>query len=123
MQKFTKVMALVAILGASMIGTGQAFAETSVSSDIQYVELLAVGAAIIGALLAVGQGIADRPKDQPISIRKTLSAVITAITASMLIVNLGALPDQIAGMSLVGIAIMFLMIGYGGDKALAKLDK
>ena len=120
-----KIITLLAIVAAASIGTEQVYAETStvIASELNIVEFVAVLSAVGGALVAVGQGIADSPTGTKISRKKVISAIITAITGSMLVVNLSTLSEQTAGLSLLAIVIMFGLLGYGSDKGLARLDK
>lgn len=122
MQKSTKIMLLLALISVGVFATNEAYAQTD-SNVIQNVEYVVVIATMAGALISVYQGYNDAPEEVKFSRKKLLSAMITAITTSMLLINFATLPDTVSGQSLLAISIMFFIVGYGSDKGLAKLDK
>ena len=86
------------------------------------IETIAVGATIIGAIISVVQGYQDN-KGTGFSSKKLLSALITAVMGALALVNFGAIPEQTSGLTLIGVFIAYLLLGYGTDKGLARLDK
>ncbi len=126
MKKLTKGILLSSVLAVVLLSTGTVYAQeagTIDDQDIETIQLIAVGATIGGSLIAVIQGYADAPKEATFSIKKLTSAMITAVTGSFLLVNLGMLPSETNGMTLLGVVIAYLVLGYGGDKGLSQLDK
>jgi len=108
MQKSTKIVMLLAIIAIGTLGTDLAYGETSVltSEQVQTVQIIAVTSTIAGALVSVGNGYANAtPK--VFSLKKSISAIITAITGAMLLVNLGTVPEQTSGITTFAIVIVF----------------
>ena len=126
MNKITKAMFLSVIVAASLLTTNEVFAQDTgivVNPQIQTLEIIALSATMAGSIIAVGQGYADRKDGEKFSSKKLLSAIITAVTSSMLLVNLGAIPEQTNGMTIVAVIITYLILGYGADKGLSRLDR
>lgn len=79
-----------------LLGSNVALAQGTTEAtdkEVQTIQILAVAAAIIGAAVAVAQGIANRPKDEPVSAKKILSALITSIMGALVLINLGAIVE------------------------------
>lgn len=126
MNKITKAMFLSVIVAASLLTTNEVFAQDTgivVNPQIQTLEIIALSATMAGSIIAVAQGYADRKDGVGFSSKKLLSAIITAVTSSMLLVNLGAIPEQTNGMTIVAVIISYLILGYGADKGLSRLDR
>ncbi len=124
MQRTTKIIALLAVIAIGAFGTDLAFGQSDgvfTSDQTQFIEIIAVSSAIGGALVSVANGAAN--STTPFSVKKFISAMITAIIGSMFLVNLGALPQETGGMTLFAIVLTYFIIGWGGDKGLSKLDK
>lgn len=90
--------------------------------ELELVEFVALFSTIGGSLVNVFDGILNRPDGEGVSKKKILSAIITAVTSSMLLINFGMIPEQTSGMSILGIIVAYGILGYGGDKGLSRLD-
>jgi len=123
MKKLTEGLLIFGFLAVAMLSFNSAFAQDSIvtNQEVETLQIIALSATIIGSLVAVGQGYADSPEG--FSVKKLISAIITAVTGSMLLVNLGMVPEQTNGMTILGVFIMYLILGYGADKGLSRLDK
>lgn len=115
-------MILICIAAGTLI-TGNAYADTGDVTVIQNVEYLVVISTIFGSLISVYDGYNKSPDGTAFSKKKLLSAFITAITTSMFLISFDTLPAQVNGMSMIAVCISFFLLGYGGDKGLARLDK
>ena len=125
MNKITKGLMLSVIVAAALLTTNEVYAQTDIvtNDQVETVQVTALSAAIVGSVISVVVGYTERPDGQGFSIKKLLSAIITSVMGSMLLVNLGAIPAETNGMTIVGIFISYLILGYGADKGLARLDK
>ncbi len=128
MNKISKGLALSSVLAVVLLlGSNVVFAQCTIEAtdeeETLTIQIVAIVAAIAGAGVAVAQGIANKPKEESISAKKILSAVITSIMAALVLINLGAVVEQTDGMTILAIFIAYFLVGYGTDKGLAKLDK
>jgi len=123
MQKQTKSILILIVIGSLAFGIGEAFAQdgTLTSDQVQLLQIVAVSSAVAGALVSVVNGWQN--STHTFSKKKAFSAILTAITGAMFLVNLGAVAEQTNGMTLFAIIIMYFIIGWGSDKGLSKLDK
>lgn len=85
-------------------------------------EGIALIAAIAGASVSVYEGYSDRPDGEGFSKKKLTSAFITAITSAMLLINFGVIAEEAQNMNMIAFSVAYFLLGYGGDKGLAKLD-
>jgi len=125
MQKSTKLIAILALIAIGTFATDSVYGQSSDQEIVafQVVEIVTVSATVFGAIISVYDGYTSRPSGEDFSKKKLLSAIITAIMTSMLLINFDTLPEQTSGMSLFAIAIGFLILGWGADKGLSKLDR
>lgn len=123
MNKSILVLLIAGITGAASLGIGEAYAESVPGINVQNIQMIAMASTVIGALVAVGAKAVNLPAGQSFSLKKALSAIITSVTTSFTMVNLGLIPQETQGMTLFGIVIMYFILGYGTDRGLSKLDK
>ena len=116
--KITMILALIT-LGAFSVD----FAYAQDSNVINSVEYVVVIATVLGAIVSVYDGYNNAPPDEKFSRKKLLSAMIKAVTVSLLAINFNILADQVSGMSLLAICILFFGFGFGADKGFSKLGK
>ena len=125
MEKSLKMIVLLAIVAISSLSVNQAYAqEIDVATDIPIIESIAVVAVIIGSVISVVDGYTSRTtKTTGFATKKLLSALITSIMGAITMINFGAIPDQTNGLSILGVFVSYLILGWGTDKGLARLDK
>lgn len=124
MQRISKAIILLAIIAVTAFGVDEAFAEAKgvvLVSDAEIIQIVAVGAAIAGSIVSVVNG--WMTKVGGFNKKKMFSALLTSVTGSMFLVNLGTVAETTSGLTLFATVIMFFIIGWGADKGLAKLDK
>lgn len=124
MNKSVKIIMILICVTAATFATGNVYAQSGGDvTVVQNVEYIVVISAIIGSLVSVYDGYNKSPEGTTFNKKKLMSAFITAITTSMFLISFNTLPDQVNGMSMVAICVSFFLLGYGGDKGLARLDK
>ena len=116
--KITTILALIA-LGAFSID----FAYAQDSNVIESVEYVVVIATVLGAVVSVYDGYNNAPENEKFSRKKLLSALIKAVSMSLLAINFNILADQVSGLSFLAICILFFGFGFGADKGFSKLGK
>ena len=126
MNKVSKGLILSAVVAIALLATNGAYAqEAEIITDQQaeFIQIVALLSTVTGALISVGEGYSNRPEGSGFSGKELLSALITAITGSMFVINLGAVPEQTNGMTLIAVVVMYIILGYGSDKGLSSLSK
>lgn len=124
MQKSLKVVILLAIIAVSSLSVNHAYAQTLGTTDADIIEYVAVGAVVLGAVIAVIDGYTSKKTAAVgFSIKKLISALTTSIMGAVVLINFGAIPAETNGASILGVFFTYLLIGWGTDKGLARLDK
>ena len=123
MNKSVKIIMILICITAATFVTGNVYAQSGDVTVVQNVEYMVVISAIVGSLVSVYDGYNKSPDGTQFSKKKMMSAFITAITTAMFLISFDTLPAYVDGMSMVAICISFFLLGYGGDKGLARLDK
>ena len=100
-----------------------AFAD--VHDDIAVIDPLQAIALIAATIGATGSAYLGYRKTQgeKFDVGKFFSAWITGIMGAFAMINLGAIPTDANGGSLIGVFLAYLLMGYGVDKGLARLDR
>lgn len=89
----------------------------------ELIVLAAIVCSAVGAILSTVKGWWDSPEDEKYSGGKLASSLIISIFASFTVVNLASLPEDLGATGWTGLAITYLLLGFGADTALSKLDK
>jgi len=87
----------------------------------EFVVIVAITAAIIGAVASTIQGY--KAADSSYSIKKLTSALISSVFFALALVNISNVQDSIGQLGLVGIFVTYAILGYGIDKTHSALDR
>jgi hypothetical protein len=88
--------------------------------------LIAVISAISGASLSVLKGYKKNTtadKQNAFKGQRLLSSLIIAIMTVLATIQFGAITDQFGILGYIGLAITYLVLGFGTDQGLSHLDK
>jgi len=90
----------------------------------EYIVLIAVLATVSGAILSTIKGYFGAiDKGENYKVSRLISSVIIAVMTSLAIVNFGIINETLTSLGLVGLIVVQLVIGFGTDTGLSKLDK
>lgn len=89
----------------------------------EIVAIVAVLAAMGGAVFSTLQGYANRPEGDNYSLRKLAGGLIGSIFMSFAVINLVQLPETLSSIGYVGVIVINLLAGFGIDKALSSSKK
>jgi len=87
----------------------------------EIIALTAISSCAIGAILSTLSGWWNGEKNYAKG--KLASSLIISVMASFSLVNFGVLQDQIGAIGLVGLVASFILLGFGTDQSLAKLER
>ena len=92
--------------------------------DIAIIQAAAIGAAVIGGILATIEGYAKRRHTGvKYSVGALFGSIIASVMTSYGLVNFGSLSAEFSHSGLIGIFMSHLMIGYGADRAINAAKK
>lgn len=87
------------------------------------IALAALISASSGAILSTISGWWNSPPDVGFKKGKLLSSLVIAVFGSFALVNFDIIQDQLTSIGLVGLITTYLMLGFGVDQSLSKLDR
>lgn len=83
--------------------------------------LIAVASTAFGAILSTLKGYFGT--QEPYKVNRLISSLIISIMVSLSIVNFNVIQDNLTSVGLVGLIVLQLVLGFGTDQGLSKLDK
>lgn len=87
----------------------------------EIIGIIAIVAASAGAVLSTLKGYFGNKEDYAKG--KLASSLIIAILGSYALINFGLLADQVSGLGAVGLFVTYVLLGFGVDQGLSRLDK
>lgn len=90
----------------------------------ELIPIIAVFAAIGGAILSVVTGFLSRPEGEGFKAGRFFSSMIIAVFASLTISTFSSqyISEQLSGIGVTALVVQYLLQGFAVDKGLAKLD-
>lgn len=86
--------------------------------------LIAVFATVCGAILSTLKGyFGSLAENKQYKVSRLISSIIIAVMTSLAVINFDILKDSITSLGIVGLIVVQLVIGFGTDQGLSKLDK
>jgi len=86
--------------------------------------LLAVLATVAGAVLSTIKGyFGAKANEEVYKVSRLISSTIIAVMTALAIVNFGVINETLSTIGLVGLIVVQMVIGFGTDQGLSKLDK
>jgi len=87
-----------------------------------YLSLWAVSFTILGAVLSVAKGFSKREPGEKFDVGQLMSSLIITVMTAFTMINFQVIADTLTQTGWVGVAIAFLILGFGADQGLSKLD-
>lgn len=87
----------------------------------ELIVLIAVVATMFGAILSTLKGYFGT--EEPYKVNRLISSLIISVMTAFAIVNFGVIQEQLDTVGLVGLIVLQLVIGFGTDQGLSKLDR
>lgn len=87
------------------------------------IQLAALIAASSGAILSTISGWWNAPPEVGFKKGKLASSLIIAVFGAFALINFDIIQDQLTNIGLVGLVSTYLMLGFGVDQSLSKLDR
>lgn len=95
--------------------------EEIIFTNLDLLQVIAIVSAMFGAALSTFKGHSNT--NEPYNKKMLLSSLIISIMGSLTLINFKMIPEQFNEIGLVGTVIVYLLLGFGADQGLSKLDK
>lgn len=85
------------------------------------IALVAVISALSGSILSTVKGFSQ--SGEKFKLGRLISSLIIGVFGSFTLINFGVVSSQLDTLGFVGLIITYLLLGFGADQGLSKLDK